>query len=76
MHPNTAAALAALEKSLQETARLERRLMRLNSHRPPVYWKLDPVVLHTVMQLRFALQTARAQLLALSNLYPKERSAI
>ena len=70
MHPRTAA-LAALEKSLQETARLERRLRRLSTHRPPVYWELDPVMLHTVTQLRLALQTAREQLLTAPQIDPK-----
>lgn len=66
MHPKTAAALAALSKSLQETAHLERRLLRLAQHRPPLYWELNPSVLCTVKQLRFALQEAQEELARLA----------
>ena len=66
MHSQTAETLAALSKSLQETARLERRLKRLAQHRPPLYWELNPSVLYTVKQLHFALQEAHEELARLS----------
>ncbi len=63
MHPKTAACLAELEKSLQETARLERRLTRLAAKLPPIYWQLDPAILRTVTQLKSALESEKDYLL-------------
>ncbi len=63
MHPKTAAALAALEKSLLEAARLQRHLTRLGQIFPPVYWQLDSAVLRSAQQLFCALQNEKSQLL-------------
>ncbi|MBO5911635.1 MAG: hypothetical protein J6Q05_05595 [Elusimicrobiaceae bacterium] len=63
MHPKAAHCLAELEKSLQATARLERRLTRLAAKLPPVYWQLDPDVLRTVKQLKHTLESEKDYLL-------------
>ena len=63
MHPKTAVCLAQLEKSLQDTQRLLRRLTRLSQCYPPVYWQLDGGTLHTAQQLLWALQHEKEQLL-------------
>jgi len=63
MHPKTAHCLAELEKALQETARLERRLTRLGAKLPPVYWQLDPDILYTVKQLKHTLESEKDYLL-------------
>ena len=66
MHPKTALALKELDKSLQEAARLHRRLTRLSKQRLPVYWQLAPATLHTAQQLAWNLQQEKEQLVALS----------
>lgn len=64
MHPKTAAALTELDKSLRQASRLCHRLKRLSQHRPPIYWQLTPVSLHTAQQLVWNLQQEKEQFMS------------
>ena len=64
MHPKTEVALTELDTSLRAAARLHRRLTRLRTHRPPLYWELSPDTLRIAQQLVWNLQQEKKQLLA------------
>ena len=56
---------AELTKTLQEVSRVRRRLSRVNAHKLPIYWSLQPRVFEALQALENALQNDLETLLAL-----------
>ena len=56
---------AELAQTLRELARIHRRLQRVNQHKLPIYWSLQPRVFVVLNALENALQSDFEILLAL-----------
>ena len=56
---------AELSRTLQELARIRRRLTRVNQHKLPFYWNLQPRVFEALQALQNALQSDVETLAAL-----------